>query len=196
MRVLLMGDAARQLLPILDGTGDVATCVSHILESSVFAGCEGFDWIVSFGYRHKLRSSTLDFYPRRAVNLHTSLLPWNRGAHPNFWSWIDDTPKGVTLHQMDAGFDTGPIIAQREVTLSAETTFADTYAALDAAAVGLFAETWPRIRSGNYATIENPSEAGSRHFVRELRSDWLPHGWDTPIADAVALAQEAREAVA
>lgn len=46
------------------------------------------------------------------MNLHISYLPWNKGADPNFWSCIDGTPAGVTLHHIDAGVDTGDIIAQ------------------------------------------------------------------------------------
>ncbi len=50
------------------------------------------------------------------INLHISFLPWNRGAHPNFWSFYDDTPKGVTIHLIDEGIDTGAIIYQKEIT--------------------------------------------------------------------------------
>ena len=51
------------------------------------------------------------------VNLHISYLPWNRGAHPNFWSFFDATPTGVSIHLIDKGIDTGPIIVQKKVKL-------------------------------------------------------------------------------
>ena len=43
-----------------------------------------------------------------------SYLPWNRGADPNFWSILEDTPKGVTIHIMDESIDTGDILYQKD----------------------------------------------------------------------------------
>ncbi len=48
------------------------------------------------------------------VNVHPSLLPAGRGPEPVFWTIRRGvTETGVTLHLMDEGFDTGPIVAQR-----------------------------------------------------------------------------------
>ena len=38
--------------------------------------------------------------------MHISYLPFNRGAHPNYWSFKDNSPKGVTIHFIDNGIDT------------------------------------------------------------------------------------------
>lgn len=72
------------------------------------------DFVVSHGYRHIIRREVLARLPDRIVNLHISLLPWNRGADPNVWSFLEDTPKGVTIHYVDERVDTGDIIAQKE----------------------------------------------------------------------------------
>ena len=51
-------------------------------------------------------------------NLHPSLLPAYRGPDPLFWQQqAGETATGITLHQMDEGFDTGPILASSAVTL-------------------------------------------------------------------------------
>ncbi|MDQ3779308.1 MAG: methionyl-tRNA formyltransferase [Chloroflexota bacterium] len=48
-----------------------------------------------------------------AVNVHPSLLPVGRGPEPVFWTLRrGERQTGVTLHQIDAGFDTGPILAR------------------------------------------------------------------------------------
>lgn len=48
------------------------------------------------------------------INLHPSLLPKYRGPNPWFWSYYNqDSVSGVTLHYLDQGEDTGPIIDQR-----------------------------------------------------------------------------------
>ena len=52
------------------------------------------------------------------INIHPSLLPDLRGPHPLFWSFrLGLTATGVTVHCMDASFDTGNILAQTAVTL-------------------------------------------------------------------------------
>jgi len=73
------------------------------------------DWIVSHGYRHIVPPEVVARFRDRMVNLHISLLPWNRGADPNLWSFVEGTPSGVTVHYMDEGVDTGDVIAQREL---------------------------------------------------------------------------------
>lgn len=51
------------------------------------------------------------------LNVHPSLLPAHRGPAPLFWTLRDGDPTaGVTIHRMDAGFDTGEIVAQQPIT--------------------------------------------------------------------------------
>jgi methionyl-tRNA formyltransferase len=50
------------------------------------------------------------------LNVHPSLLPANRGPDPLFWTFRHgDVQTGTTVHLMDAGLDTGPILCQRPV---------------------------------------------------------------------------------
>ena len=70
----------------------------------------GMDFIVSFGYRKIINYSILSQFKKPIINLHMSYLPFNRGSHPNFWSFIDNTPKGVTIHEVSKGIDDGNII--------------------------------------------------------------------------------------
>ena len=150
-----------------------------------FINAHDVGFIVSYGYRHILGADLLAALPDRAINLHISLLPWNRGADPNFWSFLEDTPKGVTIHYMDEGIDTGDIIVQRELRFDtdADETLASTYRKLRDAVEALFRETWPAIRSGDCPRFEQ-SGTGSYHTSAELDALWesLPQGWDTPIA--------------
>jgi len=102
-----------------------------------------------------------------AVNLHGGLLPWNRGPNPNLWSWIDDTPKGVTIHEVDAGIDTGRIIAQQELFMKAESeTLQSSYDKVVSALVGLFERHWPQIRAGIY-DLKRQSGNGTHHKLRD-----------------------------
>ena len=64
----------------------------------------------------------LSRFARGAVNLHLAYLPYNRGSNPNVWSIVERTPAGATLHWMDAGVDTGDIIAQATTDVAADDT--------------------------------------------------------------------------
>lgn len=68
---------------------------------------------VVVAYGHILRPELLVLPPRGMVNVHPSLLPQLRGAAPVEWAILRGLAKtGVTIMQMDAGMDSGPIIHQ------------------------------------------------------------------------------------
>ena len=87
----------------------------------------GFDWVVSYGYRHILKKDHILYSQNPIINLHISYLPWNRGADPNYWSWVENSPKGVTIHAIDEGIDTGDIFTQKEVNFSENETLSSSY---------------------------------------------------------------------
>lgn len=120
---------------------------------------------VLFGYI--LREQFLSLLPLGCINLHPALLPYNRGAHPNVWSIIDETPAGATLHFIDAGIDTGDIIAQRQVEIEPLDTGGTLYHKLEEAGLALFIETWPMIKSGQIQRVPQRSSDGTSHHTRD-----------------------------
>lgn len=52
------------------------------------------------------------------INTHPSYLPFNRGKYPYYWSIVEGTPFGVTIHKVDEGVDTGGILWQRLISVS------------------------------------------------------------------------------
>ncbi len=145
------------------------------------------DTVVSYNYRHIIRPDVLERVHGKAINLHISYLPWNRGAHPNVWSFLDDTPKGVTIHLVDEGIDTGGILLQHELQFDPDTeTFQTSYEKLHVKIQELFIEGWGGLRSFSLpAKIQNPRE-GSRHFARDLdrlREIAGSSLWNTPISE-------------
>ncbi len=140
--------------------------------------------MVSYGYRHIIRKNILDIFQGKAINLHISYLPWNRGADPNFWSFVEDTPKGVTIHYLDEGVDTGDIIYQKEMEfdLSRE-TLATSYEKLQAEIQDLFKKNWLNIKSVNNQRRKQVGK-GSAHKIKdkEALSHLLTDGWDTPVS--------------
>lgn len=146
------------------------------------------DWLVSYGYRHILKPDVLTV---PAINIHMSVLPWNRGAHPNFWSWLDHTPKGVSIHRIDHGIDTGPVIAQRHVRFGYGETLRSSYERLRRASVDLFSKEWPWIRRS--WCVATPQGEGTAHRVKDLDPWWpyLSSGWDTPVYEVESLRERA-----
>lgn len=146
------------------------------------AALEGVDLVVSYGYRHILPAAVLAGC--RCINLHVSLLPWNRGADPNVWSQLEGTPGGVSIHEMDSGIDTGPILVQRALSFNEEDTLAGSYAALCAAIEQLFQEHWPALADGSLRARPQQG-AGSFHRAREfaaIREQLLgEEGWNVSI---------------
>lgn len=68
-------------------------------------------------------SRLLDLPPLGVLNLHPALLPRGRGPDPLFWAFREPNAAlsgagGVTIHLMDDGLDSGPIVAQDRVALT------------------------------------------------------------------------------
>jgi methionyl-tRNA formyltransferase len=68
---------------------------------------------VVVAYGHILKAELLELPPRGMVNVHPSLLPALRGPAPVEWAVVNGLDRtGVTIMQLDAGMDTGPILHQ------------------------------------------------------------------------------------
>jgi phosphoribosylglycinamide formyltransferase 1 len=72
--------------------------------------------VVLAGYMRMIKAPLLDAFPNRIINIHPSLLP----QFPGLQAWrqaIDAgaSESGCTVHYVDGGMDSGPIIAQRKV---------------------------------------------------------------------------------
>lgn len=74
------------------------------------------DLIVTACFPWRLPPAVLSLPPLGCLNIHPSLLPRGRGPEPVFWTFRrGERVSGVTVHLMDAGLDTGPILAQEPV---------------------------------------------------------------------------------
>src|SRR6185436_9515973 len=83
----------------------------------------GVDLVVCAGYMHLFRKPFFDYYGGRIVNTHSAPLPDFPGAHP-----IEDVlaagarETAATVHYVDEGVDTGPVIAAERVPVRANDT--------------------------------------------------------------------------
>ena len=76
------------------------------------------DLIVLSGFMRILSADIIDMFPQRIVNIHPALLPKYPGLHTHERVLAaNETEHGSTVHFVDAGLDTGPIIAQRKLAI-------------------------------------------------------------------------------
>ena len=140
--------------------------------------------IVSYGYRHIIKPDVIAEYPK-IVNLHIAYLPWNRGEFPNFWSWLQNAPKGFSIHYINEGIDTGDILIRRRIEGFFEEgeTLSTSYEKLRIGIEDLFIENWKKIASGKLKQRPQDNSKGNHHYARELE-DYkflMADGWDTLI---------------
>jgi methionyl-tRNA formyltransferase len=128
----------------------------------------GADVAVSVLFDYILREPFLASFPKGVVNLHPSLLPWNRGQYPNVWSIIEDTPSGVTFHYIDPGIDTGDIIAQKTVEVEPVDTGETLYRKLERAGLDLFKEAWGPFSLGEAPRIPQAGRESTSHRTSDV----------------------------
>lgn len=142
------------------------------------------DFLISFGYRYLVTQPVLNYFQENAINLHISYLPWNKGADPNLWSILENTPKGVTIHQMNRHLDEGRILYQNEINFDKEDTLKSSYEKLHSALVELFMRSWENIKNNKVRPIIQTG-AGTLHVSSEKDRylELLSDGWDTKVVD-------------
>jgi phosphoribosylglycinamide formyltransferase 1 len=83
----------------------------------------GVSLVVCAGFMELLTVPFLDRFPARIVNVHPSLLPRFPGTRPIEQAVEAGVPTtGVTVHLVDEGVDTGPVLAQEEVPVEPQAT--------------------------------------------------------------------------
>ena len=126
------------------------------------------NFIISYNYRIIIKPDIIDLLPHRIINLHTSYLPYNRGASPNIWSFIENTPCGVTIHEIDSGIDTGNIIIQEEINYDySKETLESTYIKSNEIIQELFKKYWLKIKN-NEIIPQKQTGKGTFHLAKDL----------------------------
>jgi methionyl-tRNA formyltransferase len=123
---------------------------------------------LSVFFRYILKPELLNLFPLGCINLHPAFLPYNRGGYPNVWSIIEGAPIGATLHYIDAGIDTGDIIAQRQISVDPVDTGETLYRKLECLCIDLFIETWPLVKTGQSPRIPQGEQIGTYHRDRDV----------------------------
>ncbi|MEO8133051.1 MAG: polysaccharide deacetylase family protein [Betaproteobacteria bacterium] len=112
-----------------------------------------------------LKASLFELPARGTINLHKGKLPDYRGMPPAFWEFANGEPEvGCTVHRIERGLDTGPIIAQATVTRARYATVRGVQLALDELGVRMMCDA---VRSLSEGTVNWQAQgAGGRTYTK------------------------------
>ena len=130
----------------------------------------GLDLIIAAWWPYILREEVFAAPRHGTLNFHPSLLPHGRGKHPNFWSIVEGTPFGVTIHFIDSKIDNGDIAFQRKIPVSWVDTGESLHHKACEEIVELFKENFERIVSGDIPRIRQSAGKSRLHLGREIDS--------------------------
>jgi methionyl-tRNA formyltransferase len=135
--------------------------------------------IVVVAYGQILPPALLEIPRWGCLNVHASLLPKYRGAAPIQWALLnDETQTGVTIMKMDAGLDTGPILAQETVAIEPTDTAQTLHDRLATVGAALLVRTIPQYVSGQIAPRPQPAQEAS--YARKITKEDGLVDWTQP----------------
>ena len=193
LKILFLGNAKSPVFKWLIDNGENVMCSEGAINKN-FVLHHKFNFLISYGYRHLLKKNILNLFKESSINLHISYLPFNKGADPNFWSFVENSPKGVTIHKIDEGLDTGEIIVQKKVFFKNvnQQTLSTTYGILQNEIQSLFYENWYSIKNKKIKSAPQIG-SGSIHRINDIKKyNFLleKEGWNTKIKDILNLNNE------
>ena len=138
--------------------------------------------LVVAAYGMLLPPAALTIAPRGAVNIHASLLPHWRGAAPIQRALLaGDRETGITIMQMDAGLDTGPILSRHPVAIAKDEdaqTLHDKLAALGAQAI---VRDLAELAEGPARPLPQPGDGAT--YARKISSQEAEIDWTRSCRD-------------
>jgi methionyl-tRNA formyltransferase len=137
------------------------------------------DLIAVAAYGQILPQSILDLPRFGCINVHTSLLPRYRGAAPIQWAILNgDRETGVTIMRMDAGLDTGDILAQERTVIESQDTGETLHDRLAKMGAALLVRTIPDYVVGKLPPRPQPAEGFS--YAPKIKKQDGQIAWDRP----------------
>ena len=139
-----------------------AEFVEHIKEHDL-------DLLVLAWYPDIIKKPVIDAVNVGVINHHPSLLPYNRGKYPYYWTLNDGTPFGLTIHFIDENMDSGDVLFQKEIKTSitdtGETLFKRGYEGM----FEFFKECYPKMVRQEFNPIPQDESKATSHLARECR---------------------------
>lgn len=121
-------------------------------ETAAALQAAGVEWLCLAGFMRLVGQPLLEAYPGRILNIHPSLLP----RFPGLKAWEQALDAGVaetgcTVHYVDAGMDTGPIILQERVPVLVDDSAESLHARIQEAEHRAYPEALRRVIAAQHA---------------------------------------------
>lgn len=131
------------------------------------------DVLFVWSYTMLLPAELIAVAPKGAVNLHGGILPEYRGGHVMNWTLINgEQESAATLHYLDAGIDTGPVIGEQRFPIGWRDDITSVQVELQAAGERLLERWWPSIAAGT-APKTPQDESRARYYRMRSADDGL-----------------------
>lgn len=155
--------------------------MSHIL-------AHGVTTVVLAGWSHILHE--LHMHDLNVINIHPGYLPYNRGTRSWYWAICENTPFGATIHRVDDGVDTGPILWRQQIDLDPTDTGESAHRKGREAAVVLLTRHLDDIAYENFppARVQEGMNSTAHNVAQYNECEWLEPG----LYDGHALVDELR----
>ena len=137
------------------------------------------DLIAVAAYGQILPQALLDIPRHGCLNVHTSLLPRHRGAAPIQWAIMEgDAVTGVTIMKMDAGLDTGAMLATTATAIAEDDNAQTLHDRLALLGAELLVQTIPEHVAGRI--IPQPQPAEGVTYARKISKEDGALDWSQP----------------
>ena len=151
-------------------------CLRSSANQSAFSELDA-DIAVVAAYGLILPQEILDAPRRGCINIHASLLPRWRGAAPIHRAVMaGDTETGISIMQMDAGLDTGPVLLRAVTPINAADTTGDLHGRLSAMGAELMSDTLDRLDE----LKPEPQVTHSVTYARKIENSETQIDWTQP----------------
>ncbi len=126
-----------------------------------------YDWLLNiWGYKIFKKNFLSKF--KQNLNLHPSFLPYNKGRDPYYFSLINQTPIGITIHEMDEKIDNGKYFVRERFNFDFPYTAGDIFDISLKNIKSLFIKNWLKIRKGKIKLKKFPEKVNKTNRRVEL----------------------------
>jgi methionyl-tRNA formyltransferase len=157
-----------------------ATLLDAATQARIVAASPAFLVVAAYGLL--LPQWALDAAPGGALNIHASLLPRWRGAAPIQRALLaGDRETGITIMRMDAGLDTGPMLAQERIAISAEDDAQSLHDKLAALGARMIVAALEEAVTGRAHAVPQPALGAT--YARKIERVETAIDWRRPAAE-------------
>ena len=138
-----------------------------------FVAAKKVELIITCYWQYLLKPEVYQICKYGCINFHPALLPRNRGWYPSVWEVMeqDEYPAGVTLHLIDEGADTGPILAQKMFVVKETDTGGMVYGKSQLLMIELFKETWEKLYNKGIVLFNQEHNLATYHTKKQANDN-------------------------